>query len=118
GLGEAPISVSSSPTKKGSFDLCVRAVGRLTEAMHKLNAGDTVGIRGPFGHGFDTEELKGKDIMCVGGGIGIVPLRSLINYVIDKRKDYGNVTILYGAKTPAELLFLDELKAWEAHPSL
>jgi len=118
GMGEAPISVSSSPTKTGSFDLCVRATGSLTEAMHKLKAGDTLGVRGPFGHGFDTEELKGKDILFVGGGIGIVPLRSLINYVIDKREDYANVTILYGAKTPADLLFLDELKVWETDPTL
>jgi len=118
GYGEAPISVSSSPTKKGSFELCVRAAGSLTSAMHKLPEGSTVGIRGPFGKGFDTECLKGKDLLLIGGGIGLVPLRSLINYVLDNRSDYGNVTILYGAKSPDELLFLDELKAWEEDPAV
>jgi len=118
GYGEAPISVSSSPTRKGSFELCVRAAGSLTGAMHKLPEGSTLGIRGPFGKGFDTEQLKDKDLLFIGGGIGIVPLRSLINYVLDNRGDYGKVTILYGAKTPDELLFVDELKAWEENPSV
>jgi len=118
GCGEAPISVSSSPTRKGSFDLCVRSVGSLTSAMHKLPQGATVGIRGPFGKGFDTAFLKGKDILFIGGGIGIVPLRSLINYVIDRRSDYGKVTILYGARNPSELLFRDEIKAWQAAPGV
>ena len=115
GYGEAPISVSSSPTKNGSFDLCVRAAGSLTNAMHNLPEGSTVGIRGPFGKGFDPEQLKGNNILFIGGGIGLVPLRSLINYVLDNRDDYGKVTILYGAKNPSELLFRDELKAWESN---
>jgi len=78
-----------------------------------LDVGSTVGIRGPFGKGFDVESYKGKDILIVGGGIGIVPLRSLINYIIDNRKDYGRLIILYGAKNPDELLYPDELKQWE-----
>jgi len=113
GAGEAPISVTSSPTKKGSFELCVREVGMLTKLLHKLDVGSTIGIRGPFGTGFDVESYKGKDIMIIGGGIGIVPLRSLINYIIDNRKDYGRLIILYGAKNPNELLYSDELKQWE-----
>jgi sulfite reductase subunit B len=113
GAGEAPISITSSPTKKDSFELCVREVGMLTKLLHKLEVGSTIGIRGPFGKGFDVESFKGKDILIVGGGIGIVPLRSLINYVIDNRQDYGRLIILYGAKNPNELLFPDELKQWE-----
>ncbi|NHZ86059.1 MAG: oxidoreductase [Planctomycetia bacterium] len=113
GAGEAPISVTSSPTKNDSFELCVREVGMLTKLMHKLEVGSTVGIRGPFGTGFDVKSYKGKDILIIGGGIGIVPLRSLINYVIDNRKDYRRLIILYGAKNPNELLFSDELKQWE-----
>ena len=113
GAGEAPISVTSSPTKKGAFELCVREVGMLTKLLHGLDVGAKLGIRGPFGQGFDIEALKGKDIMIVGGGIGIVPLRSLINYVIDNRKDFGRLIILYGAKTPDELLYPDEIKIWE-----
>lgn len=112
GIGEAPISVSSSPTRKGSFELAVRAVGNVTKAMHALDRGATLGIRGPFGKGFPIEELKGKDLLFVAGGIGLVPLRSLINYVLDKRQDFGRVLVLFGAKTPAEQLFLDELSMW------
>jgi sulfite reductase subunit B len=112
GIGEAPISVSSSPTKKGSFDLAVRAVGNVTHALHTLNRGATVGIRGPFGQGFPVEEMKGKDILFVAGGIGLVPLRSLINYVLDNRSHFGRVLVLFGAKTPAEQLFLGELAKW------
>jgi sulfite reductase subunit B len=113
GIGEAPISVSSSPTRKGSFELCVRAVGNVTNALHRLNQGDAIGIRGPFGKGFDVEELKGRDMLFIGGGIGLVPLRSLINYVLDKRKDFAKVTILYGTKQPSEILFRDELNKWD-----
>lgn len=113
GVGEAPISVCSSPTQRGYFDLTVREVGMLTEKMHELEAGDKIGIRGPFGKGFDVDSFKRKDILVIGGGIGIVPLRSLINYIIDKREDYNRLIILYGAKSPSELLFRDELKVWE-----
>jgi len=112
GVGEAPISVSSSPTKKGSFEICVRKVGNLTNALHSLKEGDTVGIRGPFGNGFPVDKLEGKDLLFIGGGIGMVPLRSLINYTLDNRKKFGKVTILYGCKTPAEFLFCEELKIW------
>jgi sulfite reductase subunit B len=112
GIGEAPISVSSSPTKKGSFELAVRAVGNVTKTLHTLNRGATLGIRGPFGKGFPIEEMKGKDILFVAGGIGLVPLRSLINYVLDNRSHFGRVFVLFGAKTPAEQLFLDELAKW------
>ena len=114
GIGEAPISISSSPTKKGSFELAVRAVGNVTQAMHRLEKGAILGIRGPFGKGFPVEALKGKDILFVAGGIGLVPLRSLINYVIDKRKDFGRVIVFFGAKTPSEQLFLNELAKWRA----
>ncbi|MBC8455674.1 FAD/NAD(P)-binding protein, partial [bacterium] len=113
GVGEAPISVCSSPTKKGSFDLCVRKVGMLTELMHQMKIGDKIGIRGPFGHGFDADALKGKDILIIGGGIGIVPLRSLFNFVIDNRDNFGRLIMCYGAKNTNEFLFPDEMKMWE-----
>jgi sulfite reductase subunit B len=112
GIGEAPISISSSPTQKGSFELAVRAVGNVTKAMHSLNRGAIVGIRGPFGQGFPLEEMKGKDLLIVAGGIGLVPLRSLIHYVLDHRSQFGRLLVLFGARTPAEQLFLDELAAW------
>jgi len=113
GIGEAPISVSSSPTQNGSFQLVVRNAGNVTSAMHGLKPGDKVGIRGPFGTHFPVEgEMKGKDIVFVCGGLGLVPVRSVINYVLDHHNDYGDVTILFGAKSPAERLFVDEVEKW------
>jgi len=112
GTGEAPISVSSSPTKKGSFELVVRKVGNVTNALHGLAEGSTVGIRGPFGTSFPVDEYKGKDMLIVAGGIGLVPVRSYINYILDNRKDFGRLMILSGTRSPSERLFADELKAW------
>ncbi len=113
GVGEAPISISSSPTQYGSFELVVRKVGRFTSALSKLDAGDELGIRGPYGNGFPIRVLEGNDLLFIAGGIGIVPLRSLINYVIDNRRDFGKVTILFGCKTPGDMLFSDEFETWE-----
>ncbi|MDD5457163.1 MAG: FAD/NAD(P)-binding protein [Candidatus Margulisbacteria bacterium] len=113
GVGEAPISISSSPTKRGSFDLCVRKVGKVTEALHKMHVGDEVGIRGPFGKGFPVRNLEGNDLLIVAAGLGIVPLRSLINYVLDNRREFGKVTILCGCKTPQNMLFGDEIDLWQ-----
>ncbi len=112
GIGEAPISVSSSPTQTDGFELVVRKVGNVTGAMHTLEDGATVGIRGPFGTDFPYEGTKGRDIMVVAGGIGLVPARSFINYVLANRKDYGRLIILFGARSPSERLFTDELADW------
>lgn len=113
GVGEAPISISSSPSRSnGTFELCVRKVGDVTTALHSLKVGDKVGLRGPFGRGFPFEKFRGKDVLFVPGGLGLAPLRSLINQVLDERALYGRVIILYGARNPGELLFKDELKAW------
>jgi sulfhydrogenase subunit gamma (sulfur reductase) len=113
GIGEAPISISSSPSRSnGSFELCVRKVGDVTQAIHRLQPGDMLGVRGPFGHGFPYEKFRGKDILFAPGGLGLAPLRSLINQVLDERALYGRVLLLYGARNPSELLFKDELEAW------
>jgi NAD(P)H-flavin reductase/heterodisulfide reductase subunit C len=109
GIGEAPISISSSPTKKGTFELCIRRLGDVTKKLHTMKIGDKIGIRGPFGKGFDEEFLKGKDLLFIAGGLGIAPLRSMFNYVMDKRGDYGRVILLYGCKEPREQLFGNEL---------
>ncbi|MFA5260275.1 MAG: FAD/NAD(P)-binding protein [Candidatus Omnitrophota bacterium] len=118
GVGEAPISISSSPTQKGSFELVVRKAGTLTAALHALSTGDPVGIRGPFGRGFPIKKLKGKDLLFIGGGCGNIPLHSLITYVLDNRKNFGNLNILLGCKTPQTMLFVDELKQWENRPGV
>ncbi len=118
GVGEAPISLTSAPSANGKFELCIREVGMLTEAIHRMKPGDKLGIRGPFGQGYDVDAFRGKDILIIGGGIGIVPLRSLINYVLDHRDDYGRLIIAYGAKNPAELLYPRELERWEKDPGI
>ena len=115
GVGEAPISISSSPSRSnGTFELCVRRTGDVTGALHRLQAGQVVSVRGPFGHGFPLERFYGKDILFAPGGLGLAPVRSLINQVLDERGRFGKVTILYGAKNPSELLFKDELAEWGA----
>jgi sulfhydrogenase subunit gamma (sulfur reductase) len=118
GYGEAPISICSSPTKIPGFELSVRNVGRLTDKLHCLPAGSTLGIRGPFGNGFDLDRLKGKDILFVCAGIGLFPLKSLIDYAIAKRQDFGRLIILYGTKSPAEISFKTDIKAWEKSDNL
>lgn len=113
GVGEAPISISSSPSRSnGIFELCVRKAGDVTGALHRLSAGDKIGIRGPYGHGFPIERFRGKDMLFAPGGLGLAPARSLINQVLDERAQFGRVVILYGARTPSELLFKNELKHW------
>jgi NAD(P)H-flavin reductase len=115
GIGEAPISLSSSPDTRGVFELVVRKIGRVTDALHLLPEGATVGIRGPFGTTFPVEdELIGRDVVFICGGIGLVPVRSAIQYVLNRREAYGDVTILYGARTPSDQLFLDEIASWKA----
>lgn len=119
GVGEAPISISSSPSRsQGSFEICVRRAGDLTGILHTLEPGDMIGIRGPFGRGFPLERFRGKDILFAPGGLGLAPLRSLIDQVLDERQDFGRVILLYGARHPSELLFTDELEEWEARPDL
>src|SRR4030042_5434580 len=110
GIGEVPISICSSPTRRNSFDLCVRAVGKVTRGLHELKSGDEIGIRGPYGKGFPVRILEGNDLLIVAGGLGIAPLRSLITYVLDNRRDFGKVHILFGCKEPKDMLFGDELE--------
>ena len=114
GFGEAPISVSSGPSESTSFEIVVRSTGSVTNKLCSMNEGDKIGIRGPFGNGFDMKKFEGKNLLLSAGGIGIVPMRSLIQYVMDKknRKKYREVTILYGAKQPREILFKDEIEKW------
>jgi sulfhydrogenase subunit gamma (sulfur reductase) len=119
GVGEAPISISSSPSRSnGSFELCVRRVGDLSDALHHLNPGDTLGIRGPYGRGFPMQRFRGKDLLFVIGGLGLAPARSVIHQVLDERGLYGRVMILYGARNPSELLFTSELAEWDQRDDL
>ena len=118
GAGEAPISICSSPSQKGCFELCVRDVGLVTRALASLKKGDELGIRGPYGNSFPIEELHGRDFIFIAGGIGLAPLRSAINYVVDNKNDYGRVTILYGARTKEDIVFASELDKWSRQDKL
>jgi NAD(P)H-flavin reductase len=113
GVGEAPISISSAPSKQGFIELCVRKAGDVTGALHAKQCGDIVGLRGPFGRGFPYEEMKGHDVLLVAGGLGIAPLKSLINHIHDERHDFGRVTILLGARNPGEILFRKQFDMWK-----
>jgi len=111
GIGEAPISITSTPTR-GELEISVKLMGSVTKALHELSEGDTVWIRGAYGRGFPVDMLDGKEIVIIGGGIGLAPLRSMINYLIDKN-NFKKIYILYGARTPGDLVFKDEFEAWE-----
>ena len=113
GVGECPISITSTPTRPENFEFAVREVGSVSSALHNLEPGDAIGLRGPFGNGFPVNDMKGKDILFIAGGIGLAPLRSLINYMLDNRKDFGAIDIVYGARTPDLLCFADEFQVWQ-----
>ncbi len=114
GVGEAPISITSAPGKRTSIDMCIRAVGDVTNALHRLEVGQTAWMRGPFGNGYDVKECEGQDVLFVAGGLGLAPCRSFIAGVLDNRDKYGDVTILYGARTPADMLFKNDIEEWAA----
>lgn len=111
GYGESAISLPPSP-ENDRFHLSVRKVGKVTDALHNLVAGDKVGIRGPFGNGFPFEEIKGKNIIYVAGGIGLIPLRSSIVHVLQNRKDFGRIIVLLGARTPNDLMYQNDIEEW------
>jgi NAD(P)H-flavin reductase len=111
-MGEAPISVASSPTRGPYLELGVRKVGALTTALHAMRPGDEVGIRGPFGTCFDVGAVRGKDVLLIAGGCGLAPMRALVQYCEDRRDEFGKVRLLYGAKTPQDALYKDDLARW------
>jgi len=111
GVGEMPISISSSPSRPEVLELCVRRAGRVTSALYRLHANDVVGIRGPYGNGYPIQVMKHNDILLAAGGLGMAPLRSLLWYALDHRGQFNNITLMYGAKRPEELLFREELLA-------
>jgi len=113
GFGEAPISISSSPTRPGYLDFAIRKAGSLTGALHLLKPGDKIGLRGPLGTCFNVDELRDKDLLLIAGGCGLAPLRSLIHYCQDRRNEFKQIKILYGAKTSEDLLYKPELSDWE-----
>jgi sulfhydrogenase subunit gamma (sulfur reductase) len=112
GVGEAPISISCGPRKDNILEMVVRRIGRLTQVIHSLKVGDELGIRGPYGSGFDLNNFYGKDVLFVAGGLGLVPLRSLITPVVAEASKFGKITLISGCRNPAEELFRNQLKEW------
>ncbi len=115
GYGEAAISISSDPEDRTRVGHTIRFVGNVTHAFSRLKVGDIVGVRGPFGAPWPMDELEGLDITIAGGGIGFAPLRPAIYHIINQRERYGQIHVLYGARTPGDLLYQDEFKDWEEH---
>lgn len=113
GQGEAPFATSSSPSRRGSVEISVRRLGRLTQALHELSVGDRIGLRGPYGNDFFRRELRGKNLLFVAGGIGMAPIRSLMHYVLEDRKSYGEIRIIFGARTVADIPYKEEFERWD-----
>ncbi|MGA1844514.1 MAG: FAD/NAD(P)-binding protein [bacterium] len=113
GEGEATFCIASSPTWHGFIECSVKKAGKVTQALHRMDEGDFVGFRGPYGNHFPFEEMEGKDLVFIAGGIGLAPLRSLIWHCLGSRDRFAGITILYGARSVADLVYKDELKTWE-----
>lgn len=118
GFGEGAFSITSSPLREDSFEHTIRIAGKLTAVIGHLNTGDVVGVRGPYGHGWPVGSAKGKDLLIIAGGVGLAPLRGLINLAVDKRDDFGSVEIMYGTRKPEDLIYTDEYDYWQATPDM
>ena len=114
GTGESTFVICSPPTRMEYLQFSVMRVGELTHRLHTLREGDPIGLRAPLGNHFPYQDMKGKDIVFVGGGLGMAPLRTLLLFMLDNRQDYGKITLIYGGRTPEHLCFKDELKEWAA----
>ena len=118
GSGESTFVINSPPTRKEYLQFSVMRTGKNTTALHSLVAGDTVGVRAPLGNWFPYNDMKGKDIVFIGGGIGMAPLRTLMLFMLDNRKDYGKISLLYGARSPSDMAFSYELPEWSGRKDL
>ena len=118
GEGEAPFGITSIPTQGGLLEFAIHRHphGKTTNGLHNLSVGDPIGVRGPLGNNFPMENIKGKDIIVLGGGIGGAPLRPVIKTVLENREDYGSMTILWAARNPGLLIFTDEYEEWRNTP--
>lgn len=118
GAGEAPFSISSTPSRPGLLEFCIRKAGTVTSAIFRLKENDLVGFRGPYGHGFPVEKMVGKDILIIVGGLGAAPLRSVLLYCLDNRDHFRRLAVLHGAKRPAEMIFREEFFALKQREDL
>ena len=118
GVGEVPISISGDPAKSETLVHTTRAVGTVTNAMWKLRSGDLLGVRGPFGTGWPVEEAKGKDVVIVTGGLGLPPLRPSVYQLLSRKQEYGKLVLLYGARTPEDIVYGQEIEQWRKRSDL
>lgn len=120
GIGEAAFGIASSPTQSGRLDFTVNKIGVVTTELHNLETGDFVWVRGPFGNHYPLEQMQGKDIVIIGGGYAFTTLRSLLYYLLGEanRGQYGDITVIYGARNPGLLLYKDELQFFSSRPDL
>lgn len=116
GYGESPIGIASSPTEKGSLKFTVKKTGGVvTTALHNLSVGSEIGVRGPMGNYYPVRDFKGKNVYIIGGGFAFTTLRSLLTYMIhpDNRSNYADIIVIYGARTPGDLIYRDEVVEWK-----
>ena len=118
GVGEIPISISGDPAKRKPLVHTTRAVGTISKAMRDLKPNDVIGVRGPFGSSWPIKQAEGKDVVIAAGGIGLAPLRSVMYHILAHREKYGKAVLLYGARTPADILYRRELEHWRAQLDL
>ncbi len=118
GEGESTFCIASAPTRKDYIECTFRRVGKVTSALSKLEEGDTMSFRGPYGNIFPIEDWKGKNLLYIAGGIALPPMRCVIWNTVDLRQDYKDITILYGARTVADLVYKHELQEWTDRPDI
>ncbi len=118
GYGESTFNICSSSNWKDYIEFCFRKTGKVTEGLWQISEGDTIGFRGPYGNSYPTEAWEGKNLVFIAGGIAMPPVRCAIWYVLENREKYGNVTIVYGARTVGDLVFQDELDKWAEYPNV
>jgi sulfhydrogenase subunit gamma (sulfur reductase) len=117
GEGEAPFGLASTSERTPTLEFAINRVGTVTAALHKLEPGTVIGVRGPMGNSFPLDEIRGRNVVVLGGGIGGAPLRPVIHTILDNRDDYGHLTIVWAARSPSLLVFTDEYDAWRAAPN-
>ncbi|HNY27056.1 MAG TPA: FAD/NAD(P)-binding protein [Candidatus Sumerlaeota bacterium] len=118
GYGESTFNICSSSNWKDYIEFCFRKTGKVTEGLWQISEGDTIGFRGPYGNSYPTEAWEGKNLVFISGGIAMPPVRCAIWYVLENRAKYGNITIVYGARTVGDLVFQDELDKWAEYPNV